>query len=132
MDFQTQIGLYIKLRNRIKEEDKQHEEKMKPHRELLLKFNNELLQALLTTKQDSAKTELGTAYKKVRKSATIADASAFRRHVIGSQDFDLVDWRANALAVNAFIKEHKEPPPGVNYAEIIDVGVRSPGKKEDE
>ena len=104
-EFETKIGLYLKLRNRIKEEDKLHEEKMKPHRELLVKFNNELLQALLTTKQDSAKTELGTAYKKTRKSATIADAAAFRRHVIGTQDFDLVDWRANALAVNAFITD---------------------------
>lgn len=124
IDFDKRIDQYIRLRQIIKEEDDAHKERMKPKREMLEALNSLILDMLNTTGQDSAKTKFGTAYKKRDVSVTIADGSAFRRHIIGTGDFDLLDMRANKTAVEKFIEENTEPPPGVNYSVSFDVGVR--------
>src|SRR5215210_2277437 len=122
--FEKRIGQYVKLRDMIKEKEEAHKEELKPYREALDTLNNMLLGMLKETGQDSAKTVFGTAYRKVKRSATIADGDAFRRHVIGSEDWSLIDWRANVKAVEEFVKENHEAPPGVNYSTMFDVGVR--------
>ena len=73
---------------------------------------------------DSVKTPHGTAYRTARRSATIADGDVFRKYVIDNQMFDLVDWRANAGAVDDFINDNGSQPPGVNYSVAYTVGVR--------
>jgi hypothetical protein len=131
MDFEKRISQYVALRRRIKELDDAHAEKMRPMREALDTLNVCLLDMLKATKQDNAKTPAGTAYKKTTASATIADMGSFRRHVIGAQDFDLVDWRANPVAVRKFIEENEAVPPGVTFVEKTDVGVRAANGKAD-
>lgn len=118
------VDKYVRLRAKIKEKDDAHKEAMKPMREMQERLNGLILQHLQRNNEESAKTKFGTVYKINRKSATIADQSEFRRHVIGSQDFDLVDWRANALAVEKFIEENNTVPPGVNYRVYVEAGVR--------
>lgn len=66
----------------------------------------------------------GTAYKKLTTSVTVADAREFRRHVIGSEDWDLIDWRANKTAVNELVEKGEALPPGVNYSSFLTVGIR--------
>lgn len=66
----------------------------------------------------------GTAYKIKTVSVTIADQREFRRHVIGSEQWDLADWRANKTAVEDWVAEGKGLPPGVNYTSFIKVGIR--------
>lgn len=124
MDFEKRVDQYVRLRDLIKAEDDAHKEKMALKRDMLQKLNNLLLDMLQQTKQDSAATSFGTVYRKTKKSATIADAGLFRRHVIGGEHFDLIDWRANVTAVAQWIEENHEPPPGVNYSTSVDVGVR--------
>lgn len=122
--FEHRVTQYVKLRDKIREKEEAHKAEMKPFKDALEQLNGMLLDMLMKTGQDSAKTAAGTAYRKTKRSATIADGDAFRRHVIGTQDYDLIDWRANVKAVEAWVNENHEPPPGINYTTVFDVGVR--------
>jgi hypothetical protein len=124
MDFEKRVDQYVRLRDIIKAKEEDHKKQLAPMKDMLQQLNNLLLGMLQQTKQDSANTAFGTVYRKTKKSATIADAALFRRHVIGGEHYDLIDWRANVTAVAEWIDENHEPPPGVNYSTSVDVGVR--------
>lgn len=118
------ISQYITLRDRIADADKAHKEKLAPAKEYMKLLEGKLLEQLNAVGGENVKTKAGTAYRTTRKSATIADSEAFRGYVINHQAFDIVDWRANAPAVEDFIKSHGSPPPGVNLTLAHTVGVR--------
>lgn len=126
------IEQYVRLRDTLKTADEAHKTKTKAAREYLENLNGAILRKLEETGQESAKTKAGTAYRKTRKSATLADAALFRQFVIDTQQFDLADWRANPTAISDWIDTvgKGELPPGVNYSVFVDVGVRRPGEKE--
>jgi len=118
------VGQYVKLRDKIKEADDAHKEKTKNARAYLELLNGRLLERLNDVGGDSVKTPHGTVYRTTRRSASIADGETFRQYVIENEQFDLVDWRANANAVDDFIKEQGVQPPGVNFSQAYTVGVR--------
>lgn len=78
---------------------------------------------------DSVKTSAGTAYRTEKSSVSLEDPDAFMRHVIGTQQFDLLDRKANVTAVKDFVKDHGHLPPGANLSTIFTLGVRAPTKK---
>jgi hypothetical protein len=88
------------------------------------------IEGLLLAKFDQDKTDsitahgIGNAHRKVSTSVTIADMREFKRHVIGSEAWELVDWRANKTAVGEIVEAKQPLPPGVNYTETYTVGVR--------
>lgn len=118
------VNQFVRLRDKLKEADAQHKERTKPARDYLDALSGKLLDRLNTMGGESVKTAHGTAYRTTRRSATIADGDAFRQFVISSDSFDLVDWRANAGAVDDFIQSEGTPPPGVNFSTAFTVGVR--------
>lgn len=118
------VSQYIKLRDKIKEADDAHKKKTEQARAYLDLLNGKLLERLNTLGGESVKTAHGTVYRTTRRSASIADGDTFRQYVIDNEGFDLVDWRANANAVDDFIKEHGVQPPGVNFSTAFTVGVR--------
>jgi hypothetical protein len=130
INFEKIIAAYVKLRDDLDARKKKYEEETKPMKDALDQLNSALLTQLNATGQDSAKTPAGTAYRKRFTSATIADKEMFRRHVIGSEEWDLIDWRANKTAVAKCVEENGDPPPGVNFTQGFDVGVRRPGKDD--
>ena len=67
---------------------------------------------------------IGNAHRKIKTSVTVADMREFRRHVIGSAEWDLVDWRANKTVVNELVEKGEVLPPGVNYSAIYTLSVR--------
>ena len=118
------VSQYVRLRDKIKEADDAHKAKLKDAKDHLESLNNTLLERLNQVGGESVKTSSGTVYRTTRRTASIADGEAFRQFVINNEAFDLVDWKANALAVDDFIKEEKAPPPGVNFTTAFTVGVR--------
>jgi hypothetical protein len=118
------VDQYVRLRDKLKEADDAHKKKTAAAREYLVMLNGKLLEQLAAVGGESVKTPHGTAYQSTKRSASIADGDAFREYVINNGEFDLVDWRANANAVDDFIKEHGAVPPGVNFSTMITVGVR--------
>ena len=118
------VRRYVLLRDRIKEADDAHKSKLKDAKDHLEKLNNTLLARLNDVGGESVKTSHGTVYRTTRRTASIADGDAFRQFVISNEAFDLVDWKANANAVDDFIKQETAPPPGVNFTTAFTVGVR--------
>ena len=114
----------VKTRDRLKEADDAHKEKTKVARDYKERLEAALLAKLNEVGGESVKTAHGTVYRTTRRSATIADGGTFREYVITEGAFDLVDWKANANAVDDFIKNEGTPPPGVNYTTAYTVGVR--------
>lgn len=118
------IEMYVKLRDTVKLADDEHKKKTKAARDMLGDIEAAMLSRLNTLNVDSMKSPAGTMYRTHRKSATLADASAFKEFVIANDAWELTDWKANAPAVADFIEEHKVAPPGVNYGVAYTVGVR--------
>jgi hypothetical protein len=124
------VAAYVQLRDWIAEQKRLYEERVEPRKQQLEQLNSILLRYLNETNQTAARTAAGTAYKKAWTSATVADKEAFRRHVIGSEAWDLIDWRANKTAVTEAVETYGDPPPGINFSRGYDVGVRRPGKDD--
>jgi hypothetical protein len=124
IDLDKRIGQYVALRDKIKTIEEKHKAELAPYKDALGKLGDLMLHHLNSINTDSTKSTSGTVYRTMRKSASIADGDQFRRYVIGSEAFELIDWRANAPAVASFIEENGVAPPGVNYTTTFTVGVR--------
>lgn len=124
VNIEKRIEQYVKLRDHIKALDDAHKETMKPFRETLEKLNAVLLNHLNTVGVDSAKSASGTVYKTLKESVSLEDPSAFMRHVIGTENWDLLERKANLTACKAFAEENVTMPPGVKFSSMAVVGVR--------
>ena len=135
IDIGVRVDQYVKLRDRIKQLDEEHKDKMKPYRETLEKLNSDLLSRLAAVGAENIQTAAGTVYKTEKKSASVADRNSFWTYVVATGNWDLLDWKANVTAVEEHINEQIDaakanpaitpsPPPGVNYSSTFVVGVR--------
>lgn len=124
VNIEKRIEQYIKLRDHIKSLDDAHKATMAPFRETLEKLNAVLLNHLNTVGVDSAKSASGTVYKTMKESVSLEDPSAFMRHVIGTENWDLLERKANLTACKAFAEENVTMPPGVKFSSMQVVGVR--------
>jgi hypothetical protein len=122
------IGEYLKLRDGKKlAEEKMKEWMMLNYGKRLDEIEAILMDNLNNLGADSLKTERGTCFKRVETSVTVASPAEFQRHVIGTQEWELIDFRANKTAVKSFVEENGgKTPPGVNMNQTIVLSVRRP------
>lgn len=120
----VRIEQYIKLRDLIKAKDEAHKKAMAPAREALEKLNGVMLEHLNQIGGDSVKSESGTVYRTMKRSASLEDADAFMRFVVDKERFELLDRKANVNAIEDFVKENGIMPPGVKLSSTQLVGVR--------
>lgn len=119
------VDQYVQLRDLIKDKDDEHKTKMAPYREMLDKLNGVLLDHLNRVGVDSAKTGSGTVYRTEKKVASLADKTVFLAWVKVADQWDMLDYKANVTAVQAFMDENAGVlPPGVNWSNTFVVGVR--------
>jgi len=83
-----------------------------------------LLDQLNTLGIDSIASKQGTAYKKLSTSVTTADGREFRRHVIGGELWDLIEFRPSKTAINDLIEKGEPIPPGINRSAFYTIGIR--------
>ena len=116
---------FIKLRQDKQQVEKAFEEKMA---ELYGNRMEEIKVILLNTLNamgiDSLAGKSGTAFKSTVVSVTTADMREFRRHVIGGEQWDLVDWRPNKTAINELVDQNEPLPPGINRTVMQTVNIR--------
>ena len=119
------VAEYIALRD-ARDQGKKKFETMLRERYLdrMDELETQLLDMLNKLGSDSIASPSGTVYKKLSTSVTVADKREFRRHVIGEEAWDLIDWRANSTAVNDLVEAGEPVPPGVNRSAFYSVGVR--------
>lgn len=129
IDFDTRIAQYVALRNKVKGIKDKHKEELAPYNDAMEKLEALLLQGLQATGQESAKSASGTVYKTTRNSASLDDPEAFLDFIRTSGRWELMDRKANAPAVAAYMDQNQAPVPGVKFTSMIEVGVRAPSKK---
>jgi hypothetical protein len=116
---------YIQLRDaKVKAEDLSKEFMRTNFTDRMETLEQLLLDILNANGLDSIAGPSGTAYKKISTSVTVADPREFRRHIIGAEQWDLLDWRANKTAVNDLVDKGEPLPPGVNRSAFLTVGIR--------
>jgi hypothetical protein len=119
------IEEYIALRDAKKHADETYAEFIKVnYADRMDELERVLLDTLNKLGVDSLAGQSGTVYKKLSTSVTVADAREFRRHVIGDEDWDVIDWRANKTAINDRVENGEALPPGVNRTTFFSVGIR--------
>lgn len=120
---------YIKIRDALKAKKDEHAKIEAEYSEAM-----NLLQGWFQSVLDnlgpgvtSIKTKCGTVTSSTRYTASLADADAFMRHVIGTESWDLLDRRANATAVRAWVEANGDPAQiGAKLSAIRTIGVTRP------
>lgn len=124
VDIGKRIDQYVKLRDLIKAEEEEFKTKIAPKKELLEQLGNVIMQHLTSNGLQNVKGAAGTASLLKDETVSLADPDAFRRHVIGSEAWELINWAANKTSVREFIDTNGTPPPGVNFTSSYKIGVR--------
>jgi hypothetical protein len=121
---EKRVKQYIELRDVLKKMDDAHDEAKKPLVELQNLLTGWMQNFLEQAGADSVKTSEGTCYSTTRFTASLADPEAFMAFVKTTDNFDLLDRKANVTAVKDYVSENGTLPPGVNLSSIRTVGVR--------
>jgi len=90
-----------------------------------------ILHQLRITNQESARTAAGTATASTKWTATLSDKTAFMDFVIENKLFDLLDKKANSIAVREYNRTNKALPPGCNLNSHDTIKVRRPTTSSD-
>ena len=118
------VRAYITIRDQIAQIKARQKAELQPYNEALEKLELQVLQMLTDAGVESMKTSAGTAYTSTRTSVTVADKSAFMDYVTSNNAFELLDIRANKTAVDGFLEENQDLPPGVNVRRELAVNFR--------
>lgn len=125
------INQYVLLRDRKRAIEAKHKAELAPYNKVMSEVEGMMLDYMQRAGVDSVSTPGGTAYQSTKRSATIKDGAAFRKFVVETGAYNLVDWRANANAVFDYLGAHEgNPPPGVNPSSRVTVNFRRPNEQE--
>lgn len=122
----TLIAKYIELRDSRSARKRTYEQEDEQDKTRMEKIEIELLSRMNTNGTDSiASREHGTVYRKTQTSCTVADRETFfNEFVLPYEAFDFLEARASKTLVEQYKQEHGVVPPGLNWSEIVTVGVR--------
>lgn len=146
-DMATLTQLYLKLRNAKKDIDEQAKAKTRPLTEGMERLESFFLQKMEELGVDALKNDAGTPYRTTKVSVTVADTSVFMEYILDkaleslpikpdakeviknamldSGHFALLEARASKTAVEAYLEETDELPPGLNRRVEAAVNVRT-------
>lgn len=118
------IALYIEKRDEKTALKKVFDDAVADINTLLKKIENKFLEQFLKTGQDSTSTGAGTAFTKQRTSDKVIDREAFLQFVKDNDAFDFIESKCNKTALDQFIEEKKDLPPGVTRTSETIVQIR--------
>ena len=124
VDIQTLVDKYVQLRDKKSELDTAHKERMAKYNHAMKELESRLLDQLNTLGVESARTPSGTAYRSIRSSVKVDDRDAFISFVRDNDGWDFVESRPNKSAVESYLEEQQELPPGVSMSRQAVVNIR--------
>ncbi len=113
---------------RLKQMEEEYEEKAKPLRDFAFQARTSILQYLNDTGQKSAATVNGTAYWRPKVTYRVMDKDEFRRHVIGTEEWELATWAAAGSACEAWVQANNAVPPGLERNAVNMLYINAPPK----
>lgn len=118
------VQLYVALRDDISREKSDFEQRIADRKAKQLKIEGILLRRLQDAGDEAVRTKYGTAYKSVKKSASVADWDAVRAFVETHDAWELLTRGVNKTVVEQFVAANGELPPGVNWRQEVTIGVQ--------
>jgi len=130
IDMEALVAEYVVLRDIKKAKTEAFKEAMQIELQGRMdEIEETILGFLNASNQKNAKTTAGTATRVEDVSVTIKDADTFRRHVIGTQSWEMLDWRANKTAANQLADAGVDLDAlGLNRSVMYSVQVRRASK----
>ena len=124
MKFNEVAASYIELRDAKADLERQHEEALRPIKEAMDGAEQAMLGHLNTMGVNSLRTPNGTITKVKKTSVTVGDWDSAWRFIQEKEMWHFLEHRLNKTAVEGFINEHGEPPPGANVVSMYTVQFR--------
>jgi hypothetical protein len=118
------IEKYIELRDKKSELSAAYKKKVAGLDAALDQLEAILLEKLNEIGMDSAKGSTGTVYKSRRTSATVADWDYVLDHIQKNELWNMLEKRVSKQAVEQYVEEHGNLPPGINWREELVVNIR--------
>lgn len=118
------VDRYVRLRDKKTQLEAAHKKTLEPLNTAMDFLENMILQRLNEQGVESARTAAGTAYKHRVTSVTVADKQAFQNWLHETGQWELADIRAAKTNVTEYRVTHDDVPPGLNYKEVMTVGIR--------
>lgn len=118
------ITEFIRLRDQLSEkkaEFKQIEDQIKTRQ---AQIQGELSQVMSQLGVDSLKTPSGTAYLTEKVSVLTSDKEKFLEYVQKNEAWELLDIRGSKTAIQEYMLENNDVPPGIELSRFQDVGIR--------
>lgn len=121
------IEAYIKLRHKIKHLDDNHDDAMKPYKDMMLKIETQLLDHLNQNKVDSTSCPAGTAYRSTATNVSVKDWEKTLAFIRQHGRWELLEARVAKTPAVDLIEELKDEIPGVTISRTSVLRVRSGG-----
>jgi hypothetical protein len=131
VDVEKLVTDFIELRDKLDEFDKKTAVERKKIADLKDSVLGEIGAFMSANNLENLRTKAGTASRKIKYTATVADAELFME-LVKAGNYDLIERRANSTAVQQWVRDHNELPAGVNLSQVESVGVQRPAKKTKE
>lgn len=118
------ISVYVKLRDKAAEKKAEYEASVAKLKVVMDEVEQHLLKHFNTTDTESARSTAGTAFKTTLSTVSVVDGEAFLDYIKANDAWQLLTRSAAKNAVEAFVEENGDLPPGVNLKQIVKVNVR--------
>ncbi len=116
---------YVKLRYEKSQLKDRHKEELAPFEQALAGLESVFMVEMDKNDVDSVSARgVGTIYRSTRSNATVVDFDLLKAHVLEHGSWELLQARVSAPAVEAYLEDTGELPPGVNITRIMKINVR--------
>lgn len=120
------VSKYIRLRDLKDRAKAEYDEKVSKVEIVMEQIEADLMTFLNASGLESARAASGTFFKRTTTSAKVADRDTFLHFVIENDALNFLESRVNKTAVEEYIAEHKEVPPGIDVTRITTISVNRP------
>lgn len=116
------VGTYIELRDQKARLKADYDAKVAHIDKAMNLIEAAMLQHFNATGSDSVNVRgVGTAYRTIKASCTVADKDAFMQYIRNNEAWEMLDIRANKTTVAQFRAANDDIPPGLNWSETVGV-----------
>ena len=124
MTIDDAVRRYLELRDAKAQLKLNHDAQLQPLNDEMDAIEAQFLKHFEQVGVSSMKTPSGTVYTSTRVSTSVADKDLFLSFVQSKNEWPLLEVRASKQAIEQYVEEHQEPPPGVNLREDRTVNIR--------
>lgn len=118
------VRKYIELRDKKAQIEAAHKAELAPIKTAMDQAEAFLLQAMRDSGTTAFSTDAGTAYQSTKTSATVADWPGLLEFIKENDLWAMLERRVSKTAVDEYVAQNNDLPPGVNYRSEVSVNIR--------